>query len=622
MTKNKKNSNIPEVNDNELEIRPPSSDIVIESEDDQENSSVSIKKEGVNVKKHGNLVVGNVNLILNPIKKRNFEYYKENIWRLITDIFLLLLIITLVIFLFFVNRKIKSNDIVLNVSGDYESLSAGSLASFKLDYKTKINSTNNSINISLPENFVIESVSPNNIFNSSTKTFNLGDLEKNSVGQIKINGWVWGDINDRQTVTFNYNCDQCGSDGIKDYLFYSLEKPIIDLSIISDNDIYVGSEFDGIIKITNNSDILINEATIDFDDNINIKKSDLDIKDEVLVIKNLAANETRDINFSAIINNEGTVNICSQIKTDIDGNSYSFSTSNSSFNVKKTKFIVSLSNNKNSVNLSDSISYKLDYKNEETATVKNIKISLVSANPNFSITSLKVNGDFKNAEINNNVITIHDLLSGEGDSISIDVKYDQRKIRANQSLSLEANTEYQIDGQDIKYSSYSENNKLISHVSATAKAYYYSPQGDQLGVGPLPPAVDMATSYWIFLEFNNNGNDLTNFSLTAELPDNVYFADEKRVLDGKIIYGEIGKRIIWEIADMSGGNNKYQANFKVNLIPDSKDYGTTPNLLTDIKYTVKDDFVNQELSGSLQNVNTNLINDKLSSGKGKVIRLN
>ena len=73
---------------------------------------------------------------------------------------------------------------------------------------------------------------------------------------------------------------------------------------------------------------------------------------------------------------------------------------------------------------------------------------------------------------------------------------------------------------------------------------------------------------------------------------------------------------------MSGGNNKYQANFKVNLIPDSKDYGTTPNLLTDIKYTVKDDFVNQELSGSLQNVNTNLINDKLSSGKGKVIRLN
>lgn len=622
MTKNKKNSNIPEINDNELEIRPPRADIIIESEDDNENNSVSIKKEGVNVKKHGNLVVGNVNLILNPIKKRNFEYYKENIWRLITDIFLLLLIVTLVIFLFFVNRKIKSNDIVLNVSGDYESLSAGSLASFKLDYKTKIDSTNNSVNISLPENFIIESVSPNNIFNSSTKTFNLGNLEKNSVGQIKINGWVWGNINDRQTVTFNYNCDQCGSDGLKDYLFYNLEKPIIDLSIISDNDIYVGSEFNGIIKIKNNSDTLINEARIDFNDNINIKKSDLDVENEVFIIKNLAGKETRDINFSAIINGEGVVNICSQITADINGNSYSFSSSNSSFDVKKTKFTVSLSNNKNNVNLGDSISYKLDYKNEEAITVKNIKINLISANPNFSISSVKVNGDLKNAEINNNIITIYDLLSGESGSISLDIKYDQRKIRANQSLSLEANIEYQIDGQDIKYSSYSEKNKLISHVSATAKAYYYSPQGDQLGVGPLPPAVDMATSYWIFLEFNNNGNDLKDFSLTAELPNNVYFADEKRVLDGKIIYGEIGKRVIWEIADISGGNNKYQANFKVNLIPDDNDYGKIPDLLTGIKYTVRDDFVNQELSGSLQNINTNLINDKLSSGKGKVIRLN
>jgi hypothetical protein len=56
----------------------------------------------------------------------------------------------------------------------------------------------------------------------------------------------------------------------------------------------------------------------------------------------------------------------------------------------------------------------------------------------------------------------------------------------------------------------------------------------------------MATSYWVFLEFNNSGNDLKNFVLTAELPDNVYFPNEKRVLDGKIIYGEIGKRLAWK----------------------------------------------------------------------------
>ena len=622
MTKNKKKSNISEIKNNELEIIKPNSEIIVDPEMSREDNAVSIEKEGVNVKKGGNLVVGNVNLILNPIKKRNAKYYSENIWRLITDIFLGLLIITLVVFLLFVSKKIKNTDIVLNISGDYESLSAGSLASFKLDYKTRIDSNNSSINVSLPDNFVIESVSPSDVFNSSTKTFNLGNLEKNSAGQVKINGWVWGNINDRQTVTFDFNCDQCGSGGISDYAFYNLEKPILDLSIINNGDIYAGSDFNATLKIKNNSDTLVKEATINFGDNIKIKKSDLDIDNGILIIKNLAGGESRDISLSAVIGNEGNIQITPQIKANINNISYSYSLSDLSFDVKKTNFVVTLSNNKDNTNLNKDILYKLEYKNEEATTIKNIKINLVSANSNFSIASLKIVGDLKNAEIKDNIITIYDLLPEESGSISLNIKYEQRKIRANQELFLEADIEYQKDVQTIKYSSYSDKNKLISDISATAQAYYYSPQGDQLGVGPLPPAVNMATSYWIFLEFNNNGNDLKNFSLTAELPNNVYFSDEKRVLDGKIIYGEIGKRVIWEISDMTGGNNKYQANFKINLIPENNDYGTIPDLLKNIKYTVTDDFVNQELSGQLKDINTNLVNDKLSSGKGKVIKLN
>jgi hypothetical protein len=621
MKKNKKVSNS-QLNNDDLEIIPPNTSQLIIENDNTGDNAVCIDKDKVQVKKNGNLVVGNVNLILNPLKKRNSKYYQDNIWHLIADMFFVLLVIVFIVFIIFVNKKFTEDNVSLNISTDNNEISAGSEVSFYLDYQANINTDNSSIKVSLPDNFVIESVSPCNYFNTSTNTFNLGDLKKNSNGQIKITGSVWGELNDRQMISFNYICSQCGQKGISNYLFYNISQPILETVLTTEDIVYTGSEFKGVLKLTNNSDNLIEKATINLGSDIEIKESDLEIADNVLVIKEMLGGESREINFSAILKTDNSINITPEINANILENIYSFLGSSTALNVKKPNLTLALINDQNNVNIGEKISYTLNYKNEETATAKNIKITLLSGNSNFSLNPVKVIGNLKNAQINDNVIIINDLVADESGSIVLETSFDQRKIKANQNLLLKANIEYELNGQKITYSVNSDGNKLVSRIYTTANAYYYSPQGDQLGVGPLPPAVDMATSYWIFLEFNNTGNDLKNFVLTAELPDNVYFSDEKRVLDGKIIYGEIGKRLAWEISDMTGGSNSYQANFKVNLIPGESDFGTIPDLLKNIKFTVNDIFTGQELSGQIENINTNLKNDKLSSGQGQVIRIN
>lgn len=621
MKKHNKKNNFVNQESNNLEIIPPNPDnnkLIIESP--ETDSAVNIDREKVQVKKSGNLVVGNINLVLNPFKKRREKYYKENFWHLIVDIFLLLLVVLLVLFLIFINKWQSPKNISLNVINNNKEISAGSLVSFELEYESKIDATESFVKVSLPEKFMIESISPNNLFNNQTNSFNLGDLKSGSIGKIKISGFAWGEKNDHQMISFNFNCLECGKDGFSNSLFYNIEKSALDISVDVGDNIYLNNEFDGKILLKNNTNNLLENVKINLGQDIVLKKSDFEIKNNELIVDKIDINEEKNFVFLAEPKKGESITIKPMININLLNNDFLFFGQEISKNIKTPKFNINISSNKKNVKENEKISYTMSYKNNGTGSIKNIKIHLFSANPNFSIESISAN-NLKNAEFKDSIITIYDLLENESGSILLDVLFDRRQIAGNQDLYLMADLEYEVENQVIKYKTNSDKNKLLSQVSALASAYYYSPQGDQLGIGPLPPAVGMVTNYWVFLEFNNSGNDLENFLLTAELPKNVYFSDNKRVLDGKLIYGEIGKRLVWEIPVIPSGNNKYRANFELSLIPESDDLGTIPNLLENIKFTVKDSFANQELSGTLNIITADLKNDKLSSGKGKVINL-
>ncbi len=622
--KNKKKSPFVSQENGGLEVISPmenlsSSQLIIENDND--NDSINISKEKIQVKKSGNLVIGSLNLALDPIRRRNERYYKNNFWHIIADLFLVLLILTLVFSLFYINNWRNDEKIQLNIQNNNQEIVSGSLNSFELTYKSEIKTTKSKVHLSLPENIIIESVSPSNLFSKETNSFDLGLLDAGSSGKIKINAFIFGKKDAQQKIGFTFNCEQCGRKGFTKSLFYNIEKSIIDMDLSLPEIAHTNSEFDSFINIKNNSNQDINNIKIQLGSDIVIRDSDFKFEHSYIIIDKLSSLENKKIEFTAEVNKEAVINIKPIIELSILDEKFQFSEKSFSLNVKKPSFNLVIDTDKKIANHNEEISYTIKIKNEEKVSLKNIKINLFSANNNFSLNAVKLIGNLKNARLLDKTISINDLLADEELIINITASFSGRKIIANQELAIRAETEYEIDNHIIKYKSNSKETKLNSIFRATASAYYYSPQGDQLGVGPLPPAINMATNYWIFLEFDNEGNSLRDLVLSAELAENVYFSDNKRVLDGALNYAEIGKRLIWQISEISSGNSKQRANFEITLIPESDDLGKTLELLKNIKISAIDNFTNQEISTSIGNINTDLKNDKFSSGKGKVINL-
>ncbi|PKM91328.1 hypothetical protein CVU82_01885 [Candidatus Falkowbacteria bacterium HGW-Falkowbacteria-1] len=604
-------------NSNDLEIIDPKdrNNQIIESDESQ---SVKISPDGINVKKSGNLVVGKLSLIMGPIKRRHERHYKENLWHLVADIALSLVIIALLVFLFFEKNVNTNKTVSLQINSDSQDVIVGQLKTFELDYKANDDLKDGSIKVVLPRGFILEGVSPSNLYNKEKNTFYLGALDSDTSGKIKIDGYATGNKEDHQMISFTFNCDKCGKNGILNSYFYNINKYFLNYNLELPDKIYFGGDFEGKILIKNNASRDLSNLVIDLGENLILKKTDLEIKDNKLLLEKISPKENKEIIFLASLRENKDLEIKSNINFDFIDSEFNLEEGAVTIPVKEPELKLDIVSDQKNIKDKEDINYKIIYKNKEINTIKDIAVTLTSANSAFSIFSVKSTGSVNNYYLDGNVIKIEDLSGNESGEITLDIKFDQRRIDSNQEVYLKAEIEYQIDEQKVKYNSYSSKNKVVSQVSALASAYYYSPQGDQLGVGPLPPAVDMATNYWVFLEFNNSGNKLRDFILTAELPDNVYFSENKRVLDGKLTYAEIGKRFIWEINEIDGGVNKYRADFEITLIPGQKDFGNVLELLNNIKFTAYDDFTEEEISGSLRNINTNLENDRLSSGKGKV----
>jgi len=93
-----------------------------------------------------------------------------------------------------------------------------------------------------------------------------------------------------------------------------------------------------------------------------------------------------------------------------------------------------------------------------------------------------------------------------------------------------------VFGESANFTGEFLENKINSDLTAQVLARYFSPEGDQLGRGPLPPEVGEVTKYWIFLSVDNNLNDVSDVSVMAYLPPNVEWTKAMSVSLGNLSY--------------------------------------------------------------------------------------
>ncbi|MCD4704881.1 hypothetical protein K8R66_02270 [bacterium] len=546
---------------------------------------------------------------------------KKIVW--ITDFIIILVVslgITLAYNIYYMG-KFKEN-IVLEIQSINSEIVSGREESFELSYQNQNKKIikNANLTINLPQNFILTKTSPEDIFDPITNTFNLGNLYPGANGKIKITGIVLGEVNSKQNLIFLLNYKQNTVNVSTSSSFsYQIDEALFDLKIAFPKKIYKNVSFETKINLKNKSQQKIKNIEINFiNDNLKTSTSNYKKNERSLQIDDLNELEEKDISLNQIINSlEGEQNIKIECYADINDQNIKL------FNISKNVLIhipgfkTQISTKQNYAPENKQLNFILSYKNESDQNINQVVFN-PSLNDNFRIQKLNIEDPSGKFILKNNIIILNQqLLAQESGNIKINLEFQKLKSIINQNVYLKMATNYENEFEKIEYQTQSTNVKILSNLEVNSRAYYYSPKGDQLGIGPLPPIVDIPTNYWIFWEINNLGNDLSNFEMKAQLPKNVTWTKNINVLNGELQYTETDNYIIWKLDQINAQGN-YKVGFEISLIPKLENVDQVLPLIYNLKYQTFDNFCETELSQNLKNLDTNLKYDHLSLGKGKV----
>ncbi len=160
--------------------------------------------------------------------------------------------------------------------------------------------------------------------------------------------------------------------------------------------------------------------------------------------------------------------------------------------------------------------------------------------------------------------------------------------------------------------------KVAGSVQVTAGAYFYTADGDQVGIGPLPPMVGLPTSYLVTWVLQNSGGDLSDIQFSAELGDEIEWQGEAGLTGGNLVYDPQNNKVNWRMADWPDQIVQKQASFYVSINPTKDMVGKIPTLIKLGQWSVIDNWTGQKWQGQLLPLSTNLDNDSRSQGQGEI----
>lgn len=253
-----------------------------------------------------------------------------------------------------------------------------------------------------------------------------------------------------------------------------------------------------------------------------------------------------------------------------------------------------------------------------------VKLDTLIIFPDFNSAAFKVNelilldNDNDNIFIENNSLVLKNILIGQSGDLSLLVKWKAVKTDFPREIKWTLHAEADYNQQKIVRDQMLSSVKIMSNFNILANIYFHSPQGDQLGIGPLPPIVGIPTTYWLIIKANNLGNELKDLVFSANLPEGVELSGDKSLLAGKFSYDEVQRRLIWQLDSLDAKDGNYIANFALDFIPKESQVGKNAVILNNLRYSVIDTWLNTNISGSLNNLDSSLLADHLNYGLGVV----
>jgi hypothetical protein len=241
------------------------------------------------------------------------------------------------------------------------------------------------------------------------------------------------------------------------------------------------------------------------------------------------------------------------------------------------------------VRAGEAFTVRVRYHNEGTYTLANAAIRLEATDRYLADGPVEwTGGDLARIEPGENgVLTA--MLRVRDDIAQEDLEGDPTPV-----IRLHVVGEYAIDGQPtrtLRLEGAMNEIAVVTDVGVEAAALYRTKDGEQLGVGPIPPNVGEVTKLWIVLNVENGTGAVHDARLEATLPPGVRWTGRYSVTAGEpIAYLSEQRRIVWDIGGVPAfSEGEYAgASIEVSFTPSPEDVGSAPSLLQEIALTAQD----------------------------------
>ena len=334
--------------------------------------------------------------------------------------------------------------------------------------------------------------------------------------------------------------------------------------------------------------------------------------DEVLAVNfwslgQFKSGQTADYAFTGRVNSDQPENLAFQteIWATYDNTEYLLTKKQNTAPLKFSQLKLDFINTEKNFSISPGSEtiYTLHYKNEEKYALDNLELGLnlngeYVADPHQIIFKQKDYPQFSKVE------------PGEEGSIEVKVKTKPTigfSSYQENGYQLEARIfaayDDSVEKSRISIESSPFYTKVDSRLSLNTVGLFYTPLGDQIGVGSVPPVVNEYTSYWIIIKVNNTINKIKDLKVAAKVPAGIEFTNINNVSAGnQIIFNDNSRNLEWSVDSVSAfagiSSPAPEARIQLAITPASSQVGTSPALLTNISATATDTVTGAFLTAS------------------------
>lgn len=528
----------------------------------------------------------------------------------------------------FVWKPSSTDKIDLTLSFNQERILSGENACVIINYKNnnKLKLQNAILTASLPDGFLLKNENINTTETvSKHPLFKLDEIEPGEAGDVKLCGKVWLEpkTNNIISAALTYSLENSSDREQKNaQMIARLPDSVIKTKLETAEKVYPGSEVPVAYTIENTGDDkieninLVSEPVVKF--TTSVKNLTL-LPKEKIILTGLITTPNVGQSFSIKFKTQLMINnlFITQAQDEKTIAVFSPDLAILSNFIGDTKYAEPGQN----------LLLKINWKNQSAGNFQNLKITLED---NPKIIDWKATAQAGGYKIENNKLVIDsknrtllgNSTAGAEDEFTVNLKLLPNFGLQKNSSVLTITPKILLgdsNGHVWEKTGVSANLPITSQITWSAKAVYYTDDGNQLGRGTLPPQVGETTKYWILVQINSTGNMLKNLNFTADLPEGVEFTNRQSVTIGPQLKNQNGK-ITWSYQDLPA-NTQTGLYFEVAVTPKDNQVGQALTLINKLNLIATDSITNKIYNFNLGALNNQLGKNDEGAAAGFLVKV-